>query len=499
MKKLIEMKKYILIMMIALFTVSCTEDVMDRINEDHQNPPVDKVPARLQITDGIMASAFTTTSGAYAWYLASFTEQIFGCGNNQLMKVELRQPVETSASTTYNNEWNGTYSNLLNLKQIIDKCSDEEGPDFGQDDVKGMAQVLFALNFGILTDLHGDISCFDALLGLANLQPKVDKQERIYKDCVIKYLDDAIVSLQAAKAAKMKNAGSQDILYKNDLTKWIASAYALKARFLLHTAYVNSDVYTEVLAAANDAIANGFNGMDLSVFDGDAAVNPWTAFFWSRLYSASSRTVYDLMQERNDGRVDVYVADMFGTGLQIATPGNETQARSTEVLNAPAWLDDGSASIHLMSKSELYFIIAEIQSRLGQDYTSAFETAVSASFDDYSNFGEVGDAGEYIESLADRLAADPLKEIMTQKYLSQCRDEQIEAYNDIRRCIALNPAGESLIKLKNPMNTQNGQNYWPLRLPYGNSSVLANPSIKALYGNGSYIFSEKIWWAGGTR
>jgi hypothetical protein len=496
---MIEMKKYILIAMIAFFTVSCTEDVMDRINEDHENPPVDKVPARLQITDGIMSTAFSTTSGNYAWYCATYTEQIFGCGNNQLMKAELRQPLETSASTTYNNEWNSTYGNLLNLKQIIGKCSLEGGPDEGQDDIKGMAQVLFALNFGILTDLHGDISCFDALMGLGNMQPKVDKQEQIYKDCVMKNLDDAIINLKAAKVAKMKNAGSQDILFKNDLTKWIASAYALKARFLLHTAFKNTGVYADVLEAANEAIANGFEGMDLTVFDGDGSVNPWTAFFWSRLYSGSSKTVYDLMIARNDGRVDVYAADMFDTGLQIGTPGNETQARTTEVLNAPAWLDDGAASIHIMSKAELYFIIAEVQARLGQDYSNAFETAVSASFDDYSTFGDVGDATEYIESLADKLAADPLKEIMTQKYLSQCRDEQVEAYNDIRRCIAMNPTGESLIKLNNPMNTQNGQNYWPLRLPYGNSSVLANPAIKALYGNGSYIFSEKIWLFGGSR
>lgn len=485
--------------MIAFFTVSCTEDVMDRINEDHQNPPVDKVPARLQITDGIMSSAFTTSSGGYAWYCATFTEQIFGCGNNQLMKAELREPLETAASTTYNNEWNGTYGNLLNLKQIIYKCSLEGGPDEGQDDIKGMAQVLFALNFGILTDLHGDISCFDALLGLGNLQPKVDKQEQIYKDCIIKNLDDAIASLKTAETAKMNNAGSQDILFKNDLTKWIASAYALKARYLLHTSYRNTGIYPDVLEAANEAIANGFDGMELTVFDGDATVNPWTAFFWSRLYSASSKTVYDLMKERSDSRIDVYVTDMFDTGLQIGIPGNETQARTTEVLNAPAWLDDGSASVHLMSKAELYFIIAEVQARMGQDYTDAFETAVSASFDDYSNFGDVGDALEYIESLADRLAADPLKEIMTQKYLSQCRDEQVEAYNDIRRCMALNPAGESLIKLNNPKNIQNGQNYWPLRLPYGNSSVVANPSIRTLYGNGNYIFSEKVWWAGGTR
>lgn len=43
-------------------------------------------------------------------------------GNNQLMKAELRMRSETAASSTYNNEWNATYGNLMNIKQIIEKC-----------------------------------------------------------------------------------------------------------------------------------------------------------------------------------------------------------------------------------------------------------------------------------------------------------------------------------------------------------------------------------------
>lgn len=85
---------------------------------------------------------------------------------------------------------------------------------------------------------------------------------------------------------------------------------------------------------------------------------------------------------------------------------------------------------------------------------------------------------------------------MAQKYVSQIRDEQIETYNDLRRCAAL---GEEHITLTNPYNTQSGINRWPLRLPYGNSGVISNSNIKAAYGDGSYIFTEKIWLYGGTR
>src|SRR5574344_968610 len=116
-------KKYLYIATIALMAASCSESTMDDINKDTTNPPVSAVPVNLQITDAIMSTGFTTVSGAYSWYVSSYTEQEFGTGNNQLKNVELRNKNEMAASTTFSNEWNGTYSNLQNLKQIIDKIN----------------------------------------------------------------------------------------------------------------------------------------------------------------------------------------------------------------------------------------------------------------------------------------------------------------------------------------------------------------------------------------
>ena len=120
--------------------------------------------------------------------------------------------------------------------------------------------------------------------------------------------------------------------------------------------------------------------------------------------------------------------------------------------------------------------------------------AVLANFDDYANiFGADFGGDDFITQWAGGVT---LKDIMVQKYISQIRDEQIEAYNDIRRCKAL---GEEFITLTNPWNNQNGINRWPERLPYGNSSVISNSKIKEAYGDGSYIFTEKTWLYGGNR
>lgn len=137
---------------VSMMTVSCSEDIMDRINKDEAHPGESVVSAKFQLTDAIVSSVFTTNTGNFAWYVASYTEQILGTGNNQLKNAELRSINETAAASTFDNEWNGTYLNLNNIQQMIAKC-EEGGNSAGQLDIKAMGQILAAYDWGIMTDL----------------------------------------------------------------------------------------------------------------------------------------------------------------------------------------------------------------------------------------------------------------------------------------------------------------------------------------------------------
>lgn len=501
-------KKYLFIAVAGLLLTSCTEDTMDNINKDEQHPVGSDINAKFQITDAITSTAFTTLGGNYAWYVSSYTEQEFGTGNNQLMKAELRNASETAAPSTFNNEWNGTYANMLNIKQIMQKCQ-KGGLNENQYDLLGMAQTLMAINLGVLTDLHGDIPYTEAIMGSGNKTPKLDKQEAIY-DSIQSLLNHAVTNL--TQGANLTSAGSQDLLFNNNNKKWLGLAHALKARYLLHTLGRNPSVLTDVIAEANAAVAAGFDGSEFSIFNGNSAVNSWTSFFWSRQYTGSSTTVANLMNARNDNRVKIYNYNMFGKNM-IGVPGTQAQAVLTTTLNAPSWLDNGSATIHVFSKAELYFILAEAKARSGQDANSDFATAIKASFADYQMndaypnpdskeySGFVNNADEYITSLAARFSANPLAEIMVQKYIAQARDEQIEAYNDMRRCMYVD--GSSFVKMTNPNNTNALGNQWPYRLPYGQSDVTSNPNVSDAFGSGNnagaYLFTEMPWIYGGTR
>ncbi len=473
-----------------LILPACSEDEMDRINTNTSTPPVSSVDARFQLSDAIMSMAYRTYGGSYAWHVASYTEQIFGDGGAQMMYAELRDPIITAAPTTFNNEWNNTYRNLLNIKILMDKCS--SGINKGQTDLLGIGRVLKVLGFQALTELHGDIPFNEALNeGIRN--PKLEKQEEIYKS-LLEEIDLAISNLTEANENNMAYSGKQDILYGGDTKKWLAFAYAVKARLLLDGSLKYPENINTALQAALTSLEKGFDGATLSIFNGVEADNSWAAYFRSRHYSGACATVARLMEERNDPRLPIYASDIFDSGVLYASAGDATLSNTIDNVGAPAWLKNESASISLLSKASIHFIVAECKSRSGQDATADFENGIRESMKDYAVNSGITISDIAIEDYIAGLGKCSLKEVMIQKYISQTRDSQIEAYNDLRRSFGM---GEEFIKLSNPYNSNNGQNRWPYSLPYGNSDVVSNPNVTAAFGSGNdagyYIFTKKLW------
>lgn len=509
----------------SLTLAGCSEDVMDQINKDPNH--TNGVEAKFILADAITSTAFSNVSGDFNTYASSYIEYEVGI-DNQLYNAEIRLN-EPSAASTFDNIWGNVYTSLKNARIIIDQC--QEGKrDEGNIVTRGIAKVLVAYNGALIADMFGDAPFSQASLvdeqGLpVYMNPKIDKQEEIYTS-VMSTLNEAIEDLQQTNKNSL---GSYDLLYgKDSAKKWIKFAYGLKARYTMRQIKRSADVtgdMNKVLEYISKSFASADEQAAFAIYDGNN-INPFFGFFDSRAAFANSQSLTDKLIERNDPRLErVMLSPQYKVekttfrdqvkgkdDKKLLPAPNGTPDQSMSKYGVSAFVYSITAPTMFMSYHELLFLKAEALCRLNRvnDAKEALKEAVAAgilnaevsvtSAIGYLDDGIVVNSEEMTKETAAAYFEDgvealfdvnPLKETMIQKYLALwgASGEATETYSDVRRLKAL---GEDFITLKNP-------NKFPLRLPYGNSDVVANPDLKAAYGDGQYVYSENVWWAGGTR
>lgn len=527
MKSILNLSKAIFaIALTSVALVSCSEDAMDRVNQDKDHTT--SVPAKFILADVITSTAFFNVGGDFNTFFSIYVEHTVGA-DAQWANAEKRYG-ETSASTTFSNVWNNLYSNLKNARIAIKTSSVETVEDYT---TVGIAEVMAAINSGLIADAFGDAPYSQAALpelinGLPQyLNPDLDKQEEIYAS-VMQYLDDAIVDLP--KGDQSNQIGSYDFIYKGDKAAWVKLAYGLKARYTMRLLARSTNKEADlqkVIEYANQSFASIDEQAAFAIYD-ETNINPFFDFLWSRNALAASKSYADKLIERNDPRL----RRIFSTGWNYSKLGlsdqvtgaddpqfnvspNGTGVPAKYTYNAPIFVYSQTCPTLLMSYHELLFLKAEAQARLGQAEAATTlkkavvaaitnaEVGIKAAFNSPTitqNGGVVEttkpitteQAEEYFDvSVRPLFEANPVKEVMVQKYLSflGAFGESTECYNDVRRLKAM---GEDYIKLDNPYK-------FPLRAPYGVDSVTANPKVGEAFGNGQYIFTEPVWWANGTR
>ena len=492
---------------------SCSEDAMDRVNKD--NDHTTSAPAKFVLADVITSTAFSGVGGDLNTYFSVYTEHTVGI-DNQLYNAEIRDG-EPSVSSTFNNVWGELYSTLKNARITILLASNEVYANYT---TRGMAEVLAAISSGLITDAFGNTPYSQAALPeLENGRPKfmnpdIDAQEAIYQS-IMKYLDDAIVDLP--KGDVKDPVKEYDLLYKGDGKKWIKLAYGLKARYTMHLLARSQNRQAD-LQKVLEYVDKSFKSLDeqaaFSVYNKDNW-NPLFAFFDSREALAASKSFWDKLVERKDPRLrrlfcntdGVQIKGTDDKSLLMAPNGTADPIRGH--YNTPIFVYSRVCPTMLMSYHELLFLKAEALARLNKtaEAEAALKEAIVAAIANaelgVSAAINVGvektseaitekEAEEYFDKNVKPLfTANPVREVMVQKYLAMLGafGESTECYNDIRRIKALK---EDFIKLDNPKP-------FPLRAPYGNSDVIANPKVNAAYGDGQYVYSDPVWWAGGSR
>lgn len=513
----------------VVFT-SCSEDAMDNVNENVDKPK--DVQAKFILTDVITRTAFSNVGGDFNTYLSTYVEHEIGT-HNQLWNAEQRGN-SVAAASTFNNTWGNVYTSLRDARLVIEKCS-EGGTQTGNYATLGMGQVMAAYNLALLTDLFGDAPYSEGFKPLEIRNPKLDKQEELYKQ-VNAYLDAAILNLPQGDSHGSGSVGGQDLLFSGNAASWLKFAHGLKARYAMRLLKVTSDKTAALNAVINHVDQSFANANEEAKFAqySTSNLNPLFDFQWSRDGLAASKSIADKMIERHDPRLKrnfisppkainrvtnwIQVADLATNKAaydSLAVNGKNEQVQNKYLTST--FVYSQTAPTQLLSYHELLFLKAEAMQRLGQGtaaielilkdaITAAIknsENSVNAAFaaptvnasgkivETSANLTDADISDYFVNNVKPLFAANPLKEIANQKYLAffGASGESTETYSDIRRWKA---NGENFIELKNPGKL-------PLRLPYGNDDTTTNPYVQAAFGNGQYVYTENVWWAGGTR
>jgi|AGTN01.1.fsa_nt_gi hypothetical protein len=217
--------------------------------------------------------------------------------------------------TTLSHSWNGYYSILMNNEEYFRKAV-QDNYEFHE----GVARIMRAYVFGLITDIWGDAPYKDALkaeYGSAHFMPAFDPQQDIYHG-ILADLDTANTLLSKTANEYRNIVPKQDVVYRGDISKWQKFANSLALRYYMRLqakepAFAEEGIrriagdpakYPLIRVAGDDAnisfpgtsrsVSNPLN----TVYD----VDPAGAYMRVKM----GKTLVDVMREYDDPRLGVW-------------------------------------------------------------------------------------------------------------------------------------------------------------------------------------------------
>jgi hypothetical protein len=499
----------VLVAAVGLLSVSACKDYLD-VNTDPNNLPeaaINNVLPGAQIGIGFnMANTVQIVSSLWVQHMA-------GTGTQT-------QPYDIYNVTPndFQNDWNSLYSVVLDdLNFIIQKGKTE-----GNNVHAGMAEVLLAYTYSVVTDMWGDVPQSQALNLQQFPQPAYDPQETVYGN-LITLIDQGIADLQSTNVLP---AGSGDLIYNGNVDRWVRAANSLKLKLYVQSRLKNAGAATagiNALITENKFIENNAGNFGVNFIASAGAQNP--IYQYTHLTRQNDMIVstryYDSLRVLGDPRIPYIFTSVGGStyatydnGLAQSTPypgagtpanianrsrwgvyvvGNGSQLPNGTISGA------GAAPMRFVTKSMVSFWLAEAALTLGTagDPAALFEQAMLDNFTDINSYVSAPPtfATAYTAYIAERAAAfaaapttteagGKLNVLIREKWASLAGNSY-EAYNDYRRT--------GFPRLARATNAQPTVTRIPVRLPYVQSEIQSNADNVPLrqYPAGILV---PVWW-----
>jgi len=461
-------KFIIQLFIISVLSFSCSNDALDEIDTDPNNPT--SVSVDLLLPNAEINMVNDIFAGNSAKYISTYVEHT--------CNVHLNPMLPEDTNTTL---WNKSYSIMMDCKDIIEKG--EEGEYWTH---VGIAKVVYAFVLGTLTDIFGDVPYSEALLGSDNRNPNYDSQEDIY-NALLEMLDGAIADFGKEE---ISSPGNNDLLLTGDEDMWEKVAWGLKARYLNRLSNIDAaGSATDALEALANSFTSADDGLIFSDYtDGSTNTNPFSIYEQKQRTYAASVTILNVINSFNsENYEDPREALWFNkiNGEYIGGPNGENITDQTHTSYSGISTDNvlyGSSPQAVITYDEMKFIEAEANLRLGyaSEANAAYKEAVEAAC------ARTGMSNEEIAAYTAQgsVFADDdeltLEMIIKQKFLSLFMMQPIEAFNDYRRT-----------GIPTLYNTVDGI---VKRLPYPNDELATNSNAPTDINNVT-IYTKKVWWA----
>jgi hypothetical protein len=450
------MKRYVkagLVLSLTLLSAGCDDFIQGPGLTENPNSPVGGTAKQQLIA--VQARMSTLLEGQLARTAGIYTQQIIGSNNQQLQVTQYQY-----GELDYSGFFTGFYAGggLLAMRNV-------QGLARAENDrlMEGIALVWEGLAMGTATSIWGDIPYSEAISEV--LTPRLDPQQQVYAAVQAK-LDEGIAALQAAGAGGTEERA--DLVYcatsgcdrAQQVSRWIAAAHTLKARFHLDLVERNGNAaYTAALAAAErgimEAPANATQAMhgqgpgDFRTFHGgtqDVDANVWAGFLSQRGGDIrAGNTLVQMLKDRNDPRLQAYFSPNAQGGFFGLSQNNTQVGGAASEINQPV-RRQFTFRQPVVTWAENQLILAEAKFRLqgaaaALPHVNAVRTAVGMP----------------------ALASVTFEDVMQEKYIAMFQN--IAVWSDYRRtCIpAITPFGTGTEV--------------PGRIPYGAFERTNNPNL----------------------
>lgn len=466
---------------ICLLAFGCTTDFAG-INENPNSP--ETIGPQFFLSNVISVSA---DRNAYeqgfrlANYLAQFAASV---------EFERIDRYEMGTNSEY---WNAIFRLLSDIRSMQESEASNEA-------YQAVGDIMRCYLYAQLTDMWGDVPYTQALQARdGNYTPKYDTQESIYTDPQTGIL--AVLKNAAATLETTTSAIQGDMMFGNNLNKWMRFANSLRVRYLIRISKRLSD-FSELQNLAGSGKLMRSNADNAVVPYLSAAPNQFPMSQASLgLYQEHrmTLTVDSILASWNDPRVNV----LYKPTQKSVNEGNPQfkgllNGQNRETISAKGInLNDISLfgaifrdvpdgiDAQFMQFAELQFALAEAVQRgyITGDAKAYYESGIAASFDYYG----VTVPGDYLSQPTVALnGSNDLEKILTQKWLSLINAGH-EAWFNIRR------TGIPVLQ-PGPDNLNDGK--YPVRYLYPESEQATNFAnyTEAASRIGGDNINSKGWW-----